>query len=348
MSVKNLQETRFSSSVRENYKYTPLERLIPRVSDFQEIKNVPNPARGGLSLFLREAAFSFNDPLLEGAAQSLRRFQPCVIESTPEFSEQPEVLRCRQALESYVLNFSFPVSFHHLDIQNLESETAALMVIWGEVQSRTRAHLVVDVTSLPGKTFSLVLVMRLQEEAEAEVHLFKSGNGLVRTNFYGLLDGNRSRLELRGVVLSDTGAHHDTHAVIRHLAPQTTSHQKIRILGSHKSNSAFTGKIQVEPQAAGTEAYQSARGLPLSEEANIYTRPFLEIHTDDVRCSHGCTTGQLDEDQMHYLRSRGLSEAKARRLLAEAFLREPFQESSSVALRDFLTSALQTRLESCF
>lgn len=349
MSVEVLHESLFPSAVRENYKYTPLERLVTQIPAFQQKDmNGDPPVNGQLPFLLTEAAFTFNDPLLEGSARLLSRFPPCVIEAEPAFSEQPEVLRCRQTLESYVLNFLFPTSFHHLDIQNLESGTSALLVMWGEVKPRTRAHLVLDVTSLPGKTLSLIVLMRLEEEAGAEVHLFVKGGGLVRTNVYGLLEGKLSSLELRGVVLSERGAHHDVHAVIRHGAPLTTSHQKIRMLGGHHSVSAFTGKIHVEPQATGTEAYQSARGLPLSEDATIYARPFLEIHTDDVRCSHGCTTGHLNEDQIYYLRSRGLPETRARHLLAEAFLMEAFQDIGPAAVRDFLTSALQRRLQSCF
>lgn len=348
MSVASINETRPSSAVRENYKYTSLERLLPSAFPYRVTEASPSPpVYEALPAYLAEAVVLFQDPLLEGAVSKLSEDAPRLLRALPAFSNQPEVHRCHQSVESYLLEFSSAASFKHVNIHNHESEEPALQVFYSEVKSGTRARLVLDVNSLPGKTLSLVLLLRLEESAEAEVYLLVSGEGLVRANAYGLLDGMHARLELRGAVLSGSGAHHDVHAVIRHRAPLTTSHQKIRMLGAGQSVTVFSGKIQVEPQASGTEAYQSARGLPLAEDAALYARPFLEIHTDEVRCSHGCTTGHLNEEQVYYLRSRGLPEPLARRLLAEAFVVEAFQDASPAALRDFLTSALQNRLHTC-
>lgn len=348
MSATVFQGSEFPSAIRENYRYTSLERLLPPELTFQDIEAKARPLNNSpLPAALVDAFFSFQDPLLEGAVRASSAQPPRVLEARAGFPEQPEVLGCQQAVEAFHLNFSFPVSFHHLKIQNPESHNPALQFFYSAVKSGTQARLVLDVSSFPGRTLSVIVWLRLEEKAEAEVYLLMSGGGLARVNIYGILDGQNARLDLRGALLSEDGAHHDVQAVLSHRASLTTSHQKIRILGAGQSVSAFSGKIQVAPQASGTEAYQSARGLLLSGEAAIYARPFLEIYTDNVRCSHGCTTGHMNEEQIYYLRSRGVTDTVARRLLAEAFVLEAFQDATPAAVRDFLNSALQNQLLSC-
>jgi Fe-S cluster assembly protein SufD len=164
-----------------------------------------------------------------------------------------------------------------------------------------------------------------------------------------VLGGNRRRIEThvaltgRGAAATLTGAyvvgdkHHvDQQTVIEHRAPDTTSRQRFHGIGTGKGRSVFNGRIHIHPHAARSDAWLSNRNLALAADVEMNTKPELEIYTDDVRCAHGATVGQLDADALFLLTTRGIPEASARTMLAHAFLREciegPLAETGTVAL----------------
>ena len=116
------------------------------------------------------------------------------------------------------------------------------------------------------------------------------------------------------------------------------------IIGDN-ATAVFNGKIFVQPQAQKTNAYQSNKNILLSEGANVNTKPQLEIFADDVKCSHGCTVGRLDEEGMFYLRSRGITEDTARSLLVHAFAIDILEHIKPVALRNYVDKLIFERLE---
>ena len=126
-------------------------------------------------------------------------------------------------------------------------------------------------------------------------------------------------VEAHGLFLADGSRHHDTHVRVDHLAPSTASLTHYRGIAAGRGRGVWVGKAVVHPGAQGANARQSSRNLLLQPGAEIDTRPELEIYADDVQCSHGATTGQLDPAAMFYLRSRGLDEATARAVLTRAF-----------------------------
>jgi Fe-S cluster assembly protein SufD len=149
--------------------------------------------------------------------------------------------------------------------------------------------------------------------------LFLLGGRIVRSNVHIRLDGPGAECDVHGLFMVDDRRQADLYTVIEHVAPNTRSNELVRGVATGRGRGAFNGRIVVGEKASKTDSQQSSRNLILSELAEINTRPQLEILTDDVKCSHGATTGSLDANQMFYLLSRGIDPETARGLLTFAF-----------------------------
>ncbi len=146
------------------------------------------------------------------------------------------------------------------------------------------------------------------------------GGKLTRHEIHAEIQGQNAELHLNGLNLLAGQQHGDTTILIEHQAPHSQSNQFYRSLLDDNARGVFQGKVHVHQIAQKTDAYQLSNAILLSQGAEMDTKPELEIYADDVKCSHGATTGQLDEEPLFYLRSRGLSEKAARQLLIEAFV----------------------------
>ena len=171
-------------------------------------------------------------------------------------------------------------------------------------------------------------------------HAITLGGGLVRNEVYAGLTGEHAECTLNGLYLGNGNQLIDNHTTIDHAAPNCNSHEIYKgILGGH-SRGVFNGKILVRLDAQKTDAKQTNKTLLLSPDARIDTKPQLEILADDVKCTHGATVGQLDPNQVFYLRSRGMSEIEARSLLTYAFAGDIVQRVKVEALRNALDQKL--------
>jgi Fe-S cluster assembly protein SufD len=139
--------------------------------------------------------------------------------------------------------------------------------------------------------------------------------------------------------------HHDTHSVIAHDVPNCVSHQTYKGILNDKSRGVFNGKIFVAVGASGTDGYQSNKNLLLSNDARVDTKPQLEIYNDDVKCAHGATVGQLEEEELFYLLSRGLNESLARNLLTYGFAEEIVNKIGIESIKKQLDEAVLNRLQ---
>ncbi len=148
---------------------------------------------------------------------------------------------------------------------------------------------------------------------------FALGSRLARNDITSRLTGPDGHCSLDGLYLLDGKQHVDHHTRIDHLAPSCTSREYYRGILDGESHGVFNGKVIVHPAAAKTDAHQSNRNLLLSRQAEVDTKPQLEIFADDVKCTHGATVGQLDDDSLFYLRSRGVDAESARSLLLYGF-----------------------------
>ncbi|MGH1376599.1 MAG: Fe-S cluster assembly protein SufD [Alphaproteobacteria bacterium] len=160
------------------------------------------------------------------------------------------------------------------------------------------------------------------------------GGKLTRHDIHAVLNGSNIDCSLNGVNLLKDAQHGDTTIVMEHVQPHCVSNQFYRTILDDAARGVFQGKVHVHQAAQKTDGYQLANTLLLSPKAEMDTKPELEIYADDVKCSHGTTTGALDEEPLFYLRSRGLSEAQARMLLVQAFVDEVVDKVADEALRD--------------
>jgi Fe-S cluster assembly protein SufD len=171
-------------------------------------------------------------------------------------------------------------------------------------------------------------------------HSVTLGGGFVRNEVTARLDGEHAECTLNGLYLGDGDRLVDNHTTIDHASPNCSSHELYKGILADKSRGVFNGKIFVRLDAQKTDAKQTNKALLLSPDARVDTKPQLEILADDVKCTHGATIGQLEPNQVFYLRSRGISETDARSLLTYAFAGDVVQRIKVAALK----SALDKRI----
>jgi Fe-S cluster assembly protein SufD len=168
--------------------------------------------------------------------------------------------------------------------------------------------------------------------------------GFIRNNMFVKLNGEHAENHSMGLYLSDKGQYIDNFVFIDHSSPNCLSNQLFKGVLDDYASGAFTGRILVRRDAQKTNAYQSNNNLLLTDDARMYSRPQLEIYADDVKCSHGSTMGQLDENSLFYLRSRGIDYREARLLLMFAFAHEVIQNIKVKALRERIDDLVNKRL----
>ena len=153
-------------------------------------------------------------------------------------------------------------------------------------------------------------------------HSLSLGAEIARNDIHVKLDGTGSECMLNGLYNVDGRQHVDHHTVIDHVSSHSTSREFYKGLLDDEARGIFNGRIIVRPDAQKTDARQTNKNLLLSREALVDSNPQLEIYADDVKCAHGATIGQLDEEALFYLRSRGISLDDARNLLMQGFVQE--------------------------
>ena len=173
----------------------------------------------------------------------------------------------------------------------------------------------------------------LAEGAAYDSFVFSIGGRLARNEIHVELSGKRAHCRLNGAYLARGEQIVDHTTVIDHISPETTSKELYKGVLDGRARGVFQGRITVRPNAQKTDGQQMNRALLLSDKAEINSKPELEISADDVKCSHGATAGELDDASLFYLRSRGIPEAEARRLLVEAFLAEVIDAVALAGMR---------------
>ena len=168
-------------------------------------------------------------------------------------------------------------------------------------------------------------------------------SGITRNDYNIDLVEDNCNTTLAGMAIGSSSQHIDNNSNIRHLSAHGNSNQLFKYVLDDESTGAFEGAIYVAPNARFTEAYQSNRNLLASSQARMHTKPQLEIYNDDVKCSHGATTGQLDADALFYMRSRGIPEQEARTMLMQAFMVDVIDMVKMEGLRDRLRHLVEKR-----
>jgi len=172
----------------------------------------------------------------------------------------------------------------------------------------------VDTASLIDNTY-----VDQKDSSIVSIHTFSFGGKLTRNNLNFYQNGERIDSVMKGVTILGEKQHVDHHTLVHHIEPNCESHQDYKGIYGEKSTGVFNGKIIVDKIAQKTNAFQKNNNILISDKATINSKPQLEIFADDVKCSHGCTIGQLDEDALFYLQSRGIPKKEAQALLMYAF-----------------------------
>ena len=182
------------------------------------------------------------------------------------------------------------------------------------------------------------------KNSHVSVHTFSFGGKITRNNLNFYQKGERINSTLKGITLLQEKQHVDHFTLVHHAEPNCESHQDYKGIFSDRSVGVFNGKILVDKIAQKTNAFQQNNNIILDDKAKVNTKPQLEIFADDVRCSHGCTIGQLDQDALFYLRSRGIPKKEAKGLLTYAFANNVLESVQIPALKKRINKLIATKL----
>ncbi|MDX1278601.1 Fe-S cluster assembly protein SufD [Oceanihabitans sediminis] len=183
-----------------------------------------------------------------------------------------------------------------------------------------------------------------KKESHVSVHTFSFGGKLTRNNLNFYQNGERIDSTMNGITIIGDKQHVDHSTLVHHIEPNCESHQDYKGIYGGNSTGVFNGKVVVNKEAQKTNAFQANNNILLDDKATINTKPQLEIFADDVKCSHGCTIGQLDESAMFYLRSRGIPEKEAKALLMYAFANNVLESVKITEIKKRINKLIATKL----
>ncbi|MEX0334103.1 Fe-S cluster assembly protein SufD [Vibrio tubiashii] len=186
--------------------------------------------------------------------------------------------------------------------------------------------------------------IRIQRDAKASSTSLLLSGLLLRTQTSSELCGDNGEIAMNSISLPTDKQTFDTRTYLKHNAPHCQSEQIHKIIGRDQSNAVFDGMIYVDPTALKTDGQMDTHSLLLSDKAQVNCKPQLEIYADDVKCSHGATTGQLDPNQIAYMRARGINRFNAEQILMSAFVCEVAEKIRHPSLRDYVISQLNSSL----
>lgn len=331
--------------------------------EFSTIRDLP----AGVQVKNLSAALAANDPIVRPhlSRNSVDGDQPFVALNTAFAAEGAFVSVAKGVVVAepiYLVFCSFgignPVMSHPRNLIVFEAASQA-RIVENYIGLGDQPTLINVVTDVVGGEGSVIDYYRLQNETSRSYHIgalearvsrdcsFTAHSvtlrgSLVRNDLHVVLDGEGSECVLNGLYLLDGKQHVDNHTEIEHAKPRAKSQELYKGILSGAAHAVFNGKILVHKDAQKTDARQTNKNLLLSENAIVNTKPQLEIHADDVKCSHGSTIGQLDRDALFYLRSRGLDTAEAQSLLSYAFASDLVGRMRIAPLRGRLDDYLLT------
>jgi Fe-S cluster assembly protein SufD len=215
-----------------------------------------------------------------------------------------------------------------------------------EIFAQKRA--IVDYYKIQNDTLEANLIdntyVSQKQESHVSVHTFSFGGNLTRNNLNFYHFGERLTSTLNGITIIGEKQHVDHYTLVKHSTPNCESFQDYKGIYSDRSTGVFNGKVYVEKEAQKTNAFQKSNNILLSDKATINAKPQLEIFADDVKCSHGCTVGQLDETALFYMQQRGIPQKEAKALLMYAFSNAVIENIKIPELKQRITKIIATKL----
>ncbi|MAD97481.1 MAG: Fe-S cluster assembly protein SufD [Flavobacteriaceae bacterium] len=209
-------------------------------------------------------------------------------------------------------------------------------------------HATVDYYKIQNDEITASLVdntyIEQQSESTVSVHTFSFGGKITRNNLNFYQKGEHINSILKGVTILEGKQHVDHHTLVHHIEPNCESHQDYKGIYDERSTGVFNGKVVVEKEAQKTNAYQQNNNVLVSDKATMNAKPQLEIFADDVRCSHGCTIGQLDDQALFYMQQRGIPLKEARALLMYAFANTVLESVKIPEVQNRITKIIAHKL----
>ena len=333
-----------------------------------ELSTLPE-ASAGLTVASLKTELARGDNALEGTLATLAhdRFSSFVSANTA-FTQDGAVIQVQrgQRLDKpvyllFVGSRGDTATWSHPHILVQAEEQAELMLIEHYVDQEGAAGFTNAVTELRAEQGAQVqhylvqehqdsayhvgsLFVQLRRDSRVVSHNVNLGGRLVRHDINVDLTEPGAAIDLNGLFLVGGRQHVDTHTRVHHSAPHTQSREQYRGIGQGHGRGVFKGRVLVERGAQKTDAQQHSANLLLSPNAEIDTKPELEIYADDVKCAHGATVGQLDTTSLYYLRSRGIGSEEARSMLVFAFADEVLEQMSLGPVRTHIEAQLAARL----
>ena len=270
-----------------------------------------------------------------------------------------------QVLEEPVQVVHLPMTgidtlLHYRNLFIIEDNASAEVIVCDHTLSPFRflTNSVTEIYAGPGARFhysrvqnehlnsNLLTNLFIQQEKDSQVisNTISLHGGIIRNNTHVLLNAEGCDSQIYGLSFADRNQHIDNYVNIDHSKPNCTSTQLFKGILDEQATGAFNGRILVRPYAQKTYAYQTNNNILMSDEAKMYSKPQLEIYADDVRCSHGATTGQLDENALFYMQSRGIPRQEARLLMLYAFAYEVIDKIGVTPLKDRINHLVDKRL----
>lgn len=233
---------------------------------------------------------------------------------------------------------------------NTVGEHAAFHTFTEEIVVKENAALAYcKIQSDTGKSYQVANTnIRQDDTSRVDTFTITLNGQIIRNNFAITIAGENCESHFNGLYMLAGNTLADNHTVVDHQKPNSFSNEMYKGVLDANSKGVFNGKIFVRPHAQKTNAFQSNRNIVLTPSASINTKPQLEIWADDVKCSHGCTIGQLDEEAVFYLQSRGIDKATAQGMMLYAFTAETLKTISNEPLKAYVDSLISERLNNNF
>lgn len=259
-----------------------------------------------------------------------------------------------------ILNSTVPLMVNRRILIVLEEGAQAKLLVCDHTQDREKDYLasqVVEIYAAENSVFDYYdiedsspntnrvssVYVHQEEGSNVMIDGITLRNGTTRNNYVVDMAGDHAELHLLGMAIVGEECHVDNHTVVNHSAKYGKTNELFKYVLDNKAIGAFSGLIRVEPGAVKTEAYQSNKNICASDTARMYTKPQLLIDCDDVKCSHGSTIGQIDQNALFYMRSRGIPEKEARLMLMQAFMHDVISGVRMESLKDRLRHLVENR-----
>jgi len=230
-------------------------------------------------------------------------------------------------------------------LQNLNNNAVLTNTV---TEIYTDTHATVDYYKIQNDNNDASLVdntyIEQQKESTCSVHTFSFGGNITRNNLNFYQKGEHINSILKGITIIEGKQHVDHHTLVNHIEPNCESHQDYKGIYADRSTGVFNGKVIVEKEAQKTNAYQQNNNVLISDKATINAKPQLEIFADDVKCSHGCTIGQLDDQALFYMQQRGIPKKEAKALLMYAFANTVLESVKIPEVKKRITKLIANKL----